>query len=190
MDSQHGRVTRYAVAGLAAITSGFIGSFLGDNGTLIGTGLGAVASSAAAELYGAAAAKARHHVRAVPAWTKWNPPIVSWALAAKIGMAGVAVAAVGYGGVAVIETAANRPLHAITTGSNERGSSFDSHAAPPATPTASPPAPTTAPTASVLPGRSATPSASPSASPTPDPSVPSSASPSAAPATPTATSSP
>ena len=175
-DEQAGRFLRLGVAALAAVTSAFACSRLfGAGGTLIGTGVGAVVSGAAAELYGHVAVKAKHHVRAVPAWRQWNWawPRMSGRLVAELAAGGLVVAVAAYGVVYVIERAAGRPLSAVTTGADVRGNSFTGST--PYTP--APPTPSVVPTLDPsvpLPSPSPSPSASatPSASSTPSDSQP------------------
>ena len=174
-DEQAGRILHLGVAALAAVTSAFACSRLfGAGGTLIGTGVGAVVSGAAAELYGHVAVKAKHHVRAVPAGRgglRW--PRMCGRLVAELAAGGLVVAVAAYGVVYVIERVAGRPLSAVTTGSDVRGNSFTGST--PYTP--APPSPSVVPTVDPsvpLPSPSPSPSASatPSASPTPSDSQP------------------
>jgi hypothetical protein len=161
-DEQAGRLIRLGVAALAAVTSAFACSrVFGAGGTLVGTGVGAIVSGTAAELYGRVAVKAKHHIRAVPAWRQWNYtwPQLSGRLVAELAAGGLVVAVAAYGTVYGIEKVAGRPLSAVTTGSDVRGNSFTG-----STPYTSPAAP----------GPSVVPTVDPSvplASPTPDASV-------------------
>jgi len=123
-NEQAGRIARLAAAAGAAVTAAFAGSrFFSGSGTLVATGVGAVVSGAAAELYGHVLVKAKHQVRGVPQWD-WRVPHFTPRLAGRLSVAALAVVVVAFFAVWVIEAAAGRPLQAITTGSNERGSSF------------------------------------------------------------------
>jgi len=169
-DEQTGKILRLGIAALAAITSAFACSRLfGTGGTLVGTGVGAIISGAAAELYGHVMVRAKHHIRAVPAWSQWNWVWPRWngRLVAELATGGVIVAAASYGVVWGIETVAGRPLSAVTTGSDQRGSSFTG--VTPETPapvvSTSSEQPSVSPSSSVSP--SATVSVTPSASVSP-----------------------
>ena len=170
-DEQAGRILHLGVAALAAVTSAFACSRLfGAGGTLIGTGVGAVISGAAAELYGHVMVKAKRHARAV---SGLSLPRMSGRLVAELAAGGLVVAVAAYGVVYVIERVAGRPLSAVTTGSDVRGNSFTGST--PYTP--APPSPSVVPTVDPsvpLPSPSPSPSASatPSASPTPSDSQP------------------
>lgn len=89
-DEQAGRIIRLGVASLAAVTSAFACSRLfGAGGTLIGTGVGAVVSGAAAELYGHVMVKAKHHAKAV---SGLSLPRLNGRLAAELAAGGLVVA--------------------------------------------------------------------------------------------------
>ena len=177
-DEQAGRLIRLGVASLAAVTSAFACSRLfGAGGTLIGTGVGAVISGAAAELYGKVMVKAKHHVRAAPAWRQWNyaRPQVSGRLVAELAAGGLVVTVAAYGVVYGIERAAGRPLSAVTTGSDVRGNSFTGSTpytpaapSPSVLPTVDPSVPLASPSPTV---GAVTSSAAPSSSPSPSPSA-------------------
>jgi len=178
-EEQAGKILRLGIAALAAITSAFACSRLfGTGGTLVGTGVGAIVSGAAAELYGHVMVRAKHHMRAVPAWSQWNWVWPRWngRLVAELATGGAIVAAASYGVVWGIETVAGRPLSAVTTGSDQRGSSFTGVTPETPTPVVStpseqqpvPPSPSLSvspsATVSVTPSASVSPSVSPSAS--------------------------
>src|SRR5258708_2797257 len=97
------------------VTSAYIGSLIGVNGTLIGTGVGAVIGGAATEGYQAVLDRGKHHLKSIK---RRNRRIAMAACAI------VATAVAGYGGLTVVEAAANKPLHAITTGAHESGTSI------------------------------------------------------------------
>ena len=144
--AEHGRIIRLTVAAAAAVTSAFACSRLfGTSGTLIGTAVGAVVSGAAAELYGrmAAAAKAR-----LPR------PELSGRLVGELAVGAVVVAVAAFGVVFGVEKVAGRPLSAVTTGSDQRGSSFTGvvpDTPPPDTPAVDTPSPSSSPSLSVSP---------------------------------------
>jgi hypothetical protein len=177
-DEQAGRLIRLGVAALAAVTSAFACSRLfGQGGTLIGTGVGAVISGAAAELYGHVMVKAKRHARAAV-----TVPRPDGRLLAEVTVGGLLVAVAAYAVVWGVEAAAGRPLSAVTTGSNVRGNSFTgvtSDTSAPATqpeptattlPAPSTTAPATAPSAEsdTTPPAGATPSVTPETTPPPD----------------------
>ena len=174
-DEQHGRALRYVIAAAAAVTAAYVGSLAGVGGTLIGTGAGAVISGAAAELYGHLAGRARHHARAVPAWKRWNPPRldVTRRVAVRVAAGAAVFCGAAYGTLWALEAATGRPLHAITTGSSQRGTSFTGTTpgvpAPVPSPSPSPSASSVTPSPSasvtVSPSAAVTPSVSPSVRP-------------------------
>ena len=176
---KHGPLLRYLIAAAAAITAAYLGSLIGAAGTLIGTGAGAAISGAAAELYGHLAGQAKRH-----AWGRRTPK-----LAARLAIGGCVFAAGAYGALWAVETASGKPLHAMTTGAQQRGSSFTGwtpYTPPPqpaytpavATSTPAPSPPSQVPSAS--PDASATPTATPY-TPSPSPSPTATASPSPVP---------
>jgi hypothetical protein len=156
---QNGRIIRLSVAAAAAVTAAFLGSFLGTAGTLIGTGLAAMISGAAAELYGHVAAKAKKIVPGVPVHV---PVRISGKLVGQLAMGALGVAIIGYVAVFGIEKAAGKPLQAITTGQSVSGNSFTGT-------TPGTPEPVTTPSQVIAPatktGTPASESASPSESP-------------------------
>jgi len=163
-EEKHGPVLRYAIAAAAAITAAYLGSLIGTGGTLIGTGAGAAISGAAAELYGHLAGQAKRRT--------WRTPAPSTGVRLAAGAAVFAAAA--YGALWAVEAASGRPLHAVTTGADQRGSSFTG-----AVPYTPPPSQSPAYTPAVV---TATPTASPSLSPSQTPSASLSASPMPTPA--------
>ena len=189
-EEQAGRIVRLAAAAAAAVTAAFAGSrFFGGSGTLVATAVGAVVSGSAAELYGHVLVKAKHQVRGVPRWD-WRVPHFTPQMAGRLSVAALAVVVVAFFAVWVIEVAAGRPLHAITTGSAQRGSSFTGVVAPvndvpvrsQTLPTSSSPSPSpsdtsAAPSSASSPGAPVQPSALPStggdSSSTPGPAAPS-----------------
>ena len=171
-EEQAGKILRLGIAALAAITSAFACSRLfGTGGTLVGTGVGAIVSGAAAELYGHVMVRAKHHIRAVPAWSQWNWVWPRWngRLVAELATGGAIVAAASYGVVWGIETVAGRPLSAVTTGSDQRGSSFTGVTPETPTPVVSTPSeqPSVPPSPSLSVSPSATVSVTPSVSVSP-----------------------
>jgi hypothetical protein len=108
-------VTKLGISAAAMITSAYVGSLIGDKATLIGTGIGAVVGGGATEIYQAILDRGKHHFKSINRRHKQY-------MAA--GLTALACAAIGYGGLTLVEAAANRPLHAITTGSHETGTSI------------------------------------------------------------------
>ena len=108
-------ITKLGISAAAMVTSAYVGSLIGDNGTLIGTGIGAVVGGAATEGYQIILDRGKHHFKSIKLRHKRM---------VTAGLAIVATGVVGYGGLTLVEAAANKPLHAITTGTHESGTSL------------------------------------------------------------------
>lgn len=158
-------VTKLGISAAAMVTSAYVGSLIGVNGTLIGTGVGAVIGGAATEGYQVVLDRGKHHFKSI----KRRNRRIAMATCAII-----ATAAAGYGGLTIVEATANKPLHAITTGAHESGTSLggtSSHSpaevVTPSSHVSSPAASSLQPSATLSPS-----SSSPSAIPTPSSSAP------------------
>lgn len=175
---------KLVISALAAITAAIVGSFFGDQGTLIGVATGSVVSGAAAGVYEHVASKTKGVIKFAPQYRKL-PLAERQKLLKRIAIAsGASVLAIGTVSAAVVvipELASGRTLHSLTTGKVDYGSSFGSSS------TVSPaPVPTIRYTPSATPSvTGGTQSAVPTSPVTPSPSFsatsPSSVSPTSAP---------
>jgi hypothetical protein len=158
------------------VTSAYVGSLIGDKATLIGTGIGAIVGGGATEIYQAILDRGKHHFKSINRRHKQY-------MAA--GLTTLACAAIGYGGLTLVEATANRPLHAITTGSHETGTSIGgtssaptsqpeggtSSSASPSSASSSPAPSSTLPSSTTSPSTVPTPTAPPSTHPAVVPST-------------------
>lgn len=108
-DSTIDKIGHHVVVGLTSVSGLVIGSYISKAGTIVGTGLGASASSVTGELYLSLFGRGRSTFTALP-------------IRAKRGIATLAAVGVAIPlAVTGVEAATNKPLHAVVTGQNVHG---------------------------------------------------------------------
>ena len=162
----------------SAVVGPIVGSIFGNNGTLIGTGIGSLVLGLITALYEVAARKTHSGIKRIGplaavqveprphVWSKIPQGLLTsrpfWITA---GAAVAMVGATGYGFVALTEASTGQTLHGITTNSRDYGSSFGSSSTTPPAPAPSPTLTSTpTPTPSTV---EATPSTTSAVTPTP-----------------------
>lgn len=138
------------IGAAAAITATFIGSTLGDQGTLIGVGIGSVAGGTAAALYEHFVTKAHGLIHKV-AWTRRR---IMLAVSGGVGIAAFSCLA-GFLLIGVIQASTGKTVHGAITGSHDYGNVLGHTSTTPPTPAATL-TPTETATATVIPSPSVT----------------------------------
>jgi hypothetical protein len=115
------------IAATAAVTSTLAGSLFGVGGTLAGVAVGSVVAGISTEAYGYLVERGRHHFK-VPR-LQFRGRVFYGSVIALVTVVAALIS------LQLIESATGKPLHAITTGAKQYGSSLGgTSTTPPATP--------------------------------------------------------